>query len=112
VTGRTGIGIIGCGNVFQRYVRGLARFGDLPVLRCADRDVGRAERAAKECGVSAYGTVADLLADPAVEIAVNLTPPLAHAEVSVLALLTGKHVYVEKPRPAGRSASPARPPGR
>jgi predicted dehydrogenase len=42
-------------------------------------------------------TVADLLADPAIAIVVNLTVPLAHVPVSLQAVAAGKHVHSEKP---------------
>ncbi|MGW0662066.1 Gfo/Idh/MocA family protein [Streptodolium elevatio] len=94
----TGTGIVGCGNIFERYVRGLARFPELRVVRVADVDADRARRGAELVGPGTpYGTLEDLLADPAVEIVVNITPPTAHAAVTDAALRAGKHVYVEKP---------------
>ncbi len=93
---RTGVGLIGCGNVSPRYGYGLRRFDPLEIVRCADIDLDRAKRAAQEYGARP-GTMADLLDDPDVEIAVNLTPPAAHARVTIAALRAGKHVYVEKP---------------
>jgi predicted dehydrogenase len=41
--------------------------------------------------------VEDLLANPEVELVINLTIPAAHAEVSLKALEAGKHVHCEKP---------------
>ena len=38
-----------------------------------------------------------LLADPDVEIVVNLTIPVAHGDIALAALEAGKHVYGEKP---------------
>ena len=38
-----------------------------------------------------------LLADPSIEIVLNLTPPTAHVGVSRAAIAAGKHVYSEKP---------------
>ena len=38
-----------------------------------------------------------MLADEEVEIVLNLTVPVVHAEVSMAALEAGKHVYTEKP---------------
>ena len=38
-----------------------------------------------------------MLADEEVEIVLNLTVPVAHAEVSLAALEASKHVYSEKP---------------
>jgi predicted dehydrogenase len=42
-------------------------------------------------------TVDALLADPSIEVVLNLTPPAAHAAVTLAALAAGKHVYTEKP---------------
>ena len=37
------------------------------------------------------------MADPKVEIILNLTVPIAHVEVGLQAIAAGKHVYSEKP---------------
>ncbi|WP_194843219.1 Gfo/Idh/MocA family protein, partial [Paenibacillus polymyxa] len=42
-------------------------------------------------------TVDEILADPQIELIINLTIPAVHAEVCLRALAAGKHVYVEKP---------------
>ena len=42
-------------------------------------------------------TVDALLADPDIEIVVNLTVPAAHAPVNLQIIEAGKHVYLEKP---------------
>ena len=55
-----------------------------------------AERAA-EYGIPAVATVAELLADPEIEVVLNLTTPDAHASVAQAALDAGKGVYNEKP---------------
>lgn len=39
----------------------------------------------------------ELLANPEIEIVINLTAPIAHATVNKQALNAGKHVYTEKP---------------
>ncbi|NUU21990.1 MAG: Gfo/Idh/MocA family oxidoreductase [Streptomycetaceae bacterium] len=94
----TGIGIVGCGNIFDRYVRGVERFPELRIVRVADVDPDRAKRGAELVGPAAkYGTPEELFADPAVDIVVNITPPTVHAPVTEAALRAGKHVYVEKP---------------
>ena len=41
--------------------------------------------------------IGELMADPAVDTALNLTIPAAHAEVALAALAAGKNVYGEKP---------------
>ena len=62
----------------------------------ADRDAAAAAARGAEFGVPAVA-VEDLLADPAIEIVVNLTVPGAHVEVSRQIVAAGKHVYSEKP---------------
>jgi predicted dehydrogenase len=47
--------------------------------------------------------VAELLADPAIEIVINLTIPATHAEVSLAAIAAGKHVQSEKPLAISRA---------
>ncbi|MCF2526047.1 Gfo/Idh/MocA family protein [Yinghuangia soli] len=98
------IGIVGCGNIFERYVRGIARFPGLRIVHVADVDPERAKLGAETAQAAApagttvrHGSLADLLADPAAVIVVNITPPTVHAHVTEAALRAGKHVYVEKP---------------
>src|SRR5437016_2245803 len=91
------VGIIGCGNIFDRYITGLARFSDVWVVGCADLDQARADAAAARRGIRAFAGVPQLLADHDVEVVVNITPPSAHAAVSAAVLRAGKHVYSEKP---------------
>ncbi|MPY62550.1 Gfo/Idh/MocA family protein [Streptomyces spongiae] len=91
------IGILGSGNIFGRYVTGLARYPELEIVRVADIDVARAEQAAAEHDIPAWGDDAELYADDSVDIVVNLTPPVHHARTITTALEAGKHVYVEKP---------------
>ncbi|WOX16162.1 Gfo/Idh/MocA family oxidoreductase [Streptomyces sp. N50] len=96
-TPRARIGVVGAGMVFDAYARGLAWYGDLPIIRIADIDVGRARAKAEQHGIPAYGTPAELYADPDVDVVVNITPPVAHWAVTRDALAAGKHVYSEKP---------------
>lgn len=95
-TGKLRAGIIGCGNISEIYLKNLGSFGHVELAGCADLDRSRAEAKAEKHATRAYG-VEELLADPAVDIIVNLTIPQAHADVNRQALLAGKHVYVEKP---------------
>jgi predicted dehydrogenase len=92
------VGIVGCGNIFPAYIKGLRVFSSmLDVVACADVLVDRAEARAKEFGLPKFYDVEGLLADPDIDIVVNLTVPVAHADVSIAALEAGKHVYSEKP---------------
>ncbi len=93
---RVGIGIIGCGNISAAYLKAARTFPLLDVKAVADISPAAAEARGAEFGVPAQ-TVEGLLADPAVEIVVNLTVPLAHVEVGLRAIAAGKHVHSEKP---------------
>jgi predicted dehydrogenase len=47
--------------------------------------------------IKSYGSVAELLADPNLELVVVNTPSATHVELARQALLAGKHVLLEKP---------------
>lgn len=89
-------GVLGCGTISDAYLSAGDRFDAYEITACADLDAERAEQAADEYGVTAMD-VEDLLADPDIEIVVNLTPPSVHEETCRQILEAGKHVYVEKP---------------
>lgn len=91
------IGIIGCGNISAAYFKNLKQYAMLEVAACADLVPERARARAGEYAIPRPCGVAELLADPEIELVVNLTLPKAHAEIAEAALQAGKHVYGEKP---------------
>jgi len=95
--GPVGIAVVGCGTISTEYLRNLTSFPDLLVLFCADLEIERAKAQAAAFGVPGAGTTAEALAEPEVEIVVNLTVPAAHTAVSGAAIAAGKSVWVEKP---------------
>ena len=97
-----GIGIVGCGAISAAYLENSKVFPILNVVACADLDPERARERAEEFGVPRACTVDELLADPEIEIVVNLTIPKAHAEVAMAALESGKCAYNEKPLAVSR----------
>ena len=93
-----GIGLIGCGNISSIYLKNLSTgFDNLEVRALADLDLARAQAKAGEFQIPKACTVEQILADPAIEVIVNLTIPHAHFSVCKAALEAGKQVYVEKP---------------
>ncbi|MDQ1257560.1 MAG: hypothetical protein QG656_2166, partial [Candidatus Hydrogenedentes bacterium] len=97
------VGIIGCGNISDVYFTNGKRFESLDVVACADLIPARAKEKAEKHGVPKAVTVKKLLADPAIEMVINLTIPLAHGEVALAALEAGKSVYGEKPMAVTRA---------
>ena len=93
---RVGVGIIGCGNISSQYLKAMRDFPVLDIVGIADMKPEIAEAKAREFGVKAI-QVDTLLADPKVDIVLNLTIPRAHVEVGLRAVAAGKHVYGEKP---------------
>jgi predicted dehydrogenase len=91
-----GLGIIGCGNISTTYLTLAPLFKGLKVLAVADMNMDVARARAQEYGVQAQ-TVEDLLANPAVDLVINLTIPDAHYAISKRCVEAGKHVYSEKP---------------
>lgn len=96
-TAATGVAFIGCGFVADLYMQTLPAHRDLRLIGVYDRDPARLTAFAAYHGTHAYADRAALLADPAVDIVVNLTNPSSHAEVTRAALAAGKAVYSEKP---------------
>ena len=93
---RVGVGIIGCGNISSQYLKAIRNFPVLEIIAVADMRPEVADKKAAEFGLKA-APVDALLADPKVEMILNLTIPRAHVEVGLRAIAAGKHVYAEKP---------------
>jgi predicted dehydrogenase len=95
-TAKLGVGVIGCGNISMTYLRNAELFSGVEVRACADIAPDMATLRAKEYGIRALA-VDELLADPEVDLILNLTIPAAHFDVTLSALSAGKHVFTEKP---------------
>jgi predicted dehydrogenase len=93
---RVGIGVIGCGNISAAYLKAAAGFPILDIRGLADLNQDAARARADEFGLNAMSIDA-MLADPAIEIIINLTIPKAHVAVGLQAVAAGKHVHSEKP---------------
>jgi predicted dehydrogenase len=91
------VGVVGCGDISGIYLQNARRFEAIAVVACADLVPERAAAKAGEYEVPRACSPAELLADPDVEILLNLTTPRAHAEITLAALAAGKSVYSEKP---------------
>ncbi|HEY9482140.1 MAG TPA: Gfo/Idh/MocA family oxidoreductase [Micromonosporaceae bacterium] len=96
-TGRVGVGVIGAGVISTQYLENLTSFPDLDVRFIADIDESRARAQAVAFGIPGFGSVAELLADDAIEIVVNITIPRVHVEIACQVLAAGKNVWSEKP---------------
>jgi predicted dehydrogenase len=91
------VGIVGCGNIAERYAEAIRAAPELTLVGATDLDHERAERLVAANGGIAYRTLDELLADSTVETVINLTIASAHVAVTSAALEAGKHVHTEKP---------------
>ena len=91
----------------QKVIPAIQRAQGCEVVALASRDRARAEATAADLGIErAYGSYAELLADPEVDAVYNPLPNHLHREWSVAASRAGKHVLCEKP--LGRTRDEAR----
>lgn len=91
------IAFVGCGYVFDIYMRTQWAYPELEICGVFDIDTARMHAVRDHYGFNAYPSYEALLADPAVQVIVNLTSVRSHYDVVKRALQAGKHVYSEKP---------------
>jgi len=89
--------IIGCGNISSIYIENVQKWDVLDLVACANRTLPRAQSQAEKFGVPKAMQIDEVLADPEIELIINLTTPDVHAEIGLAALRAGKSVYNEKP---------------
>ena len=92
------VGLIGCGSISQTYLKNAKELyaDSFAITAVSDLRMEAAEAKAREFGTRAL-TTEELLADPDIDLILNLTVPNAHRAVIIRALEAGKHVYTEKP---------------
>jgi len=103
------VAMIGCGAISGIYLKNLTHtFKEVELYGVCDLIPERAEKAVKYVtdaiaeGADAtapkiFKDLAEALADPEVQVILNLTRPYEHYDVTKAALLAGKHVFSEKP---------------
>jgi predicted dehydrogenase len=97
MTAPMGVAIVGCGDIAAAYGETLNAHASVALRGAFDRNPPRVNAFADAHGGRAYGSLEELLEDPAVDAVVNLTRQAQHYELTKRALEAGKHVYSEKP---------------
>ena len=93
----TRIGVIGCGVISGIYLENARKLDAIECVAVADVNLEAARFRAAQYGVPKACSPDELLADPDIDIVVNLTPHRLHGQVGMQAIAAGKHVYTEKP---------------
>jgi len=92
------IGIVGCGNISDIYLKNLTTvFKNTTVYAVCDLDSAKATAQAQKYQIEKVLTLDEMLADPEIDIVLNITTPKTHYDICKKVLIAGKHVYVEKP---------------
>ena len=95
------IGIIGCGFIANgKHLPSIARFDDVEVVAFCDLIQERADKSAKDFGGPDAMVTLDykeVLARKDIDVIHVCTPNSSHAEISIAAMESGKHVMCEKP---------------
>ena len=91
-------GIIGGGFIGAQHVEAVRRLGYVDVAAIAGSSLDSARAGAKALQIErAYGSYAELLADPDIDVIHTCTPNMLHYQINRAALASGKHVISEKP---------------
>jgi predicted dehydrogenase len=92
-------GIISTANIgVAKVIPGMLKSKDIEIVAIASRELKTAKAAAKKLGIpKAYGSYAEMLADPEIEAVYNPLPNHLHVPLTLQAARAGKHVLCEKP---------------
>lgn len=95
------VAIIGCGGIGNgKHMPSLAKIPEVQMVAFCDIILERAQDAAKKYGADGakvYSDYRELLKDSSIDVVHVCTPNKSHADISVAALESGKHVMCEKP---------------
>ncbi len=92
-----GLGIVGLGMAGAVMVRAAAAHKGYELKAAADPQSAPRAAFARDFHARAYADVAQLVADPAVQVVYVATPHQFHAPHAILAAEHGKHIILEKP---------------
>lgn len=92
------VGVIGAGSISEMHFESYKNNSDVDIYAICDLNEQRAQEKAEIYGAEKYySNYQDLLDNPEVDAVSICTWNNSHAEISIAALNSGKHVLVEKP---------------
>ncbi|MCK0156645.1 Gfo/Idh/MocA family oxidoreductase [Cellulophaga sp. F20128] len=91
-------GIVGLGNIAEKFAQDLSVVKDTELVSVASRSREKAEKFASKYNVkNAYDSYTSLFHCTEVDVIYIATPHTLHAELSIEAMSCGKHILCEKP---------------
>ena len=94
---KLGIGLVGCGGVFNAHVNYIAADPDATIVQVADIKPERAKAAGEKLQCAYTTNWEDLLQNDRIDIVHLTTPHYLHSPHAIAFLNAGKHVLQEKP---------------
>ncbi len=97
---RLNIGVLGCGGMANSHMRALLRMKEsdnVEIASVCDIYTKRLDRAKELTGAPAFKNYKEILGDPAIDYVLIATPEHWHYQMTLDAIDSGKHIYVEKP---------------
>jgi myo-inositol 2-dehydrogenase/D-chiro-inositol 1-dehydrogenase len=91
------IAVLGCGRIGRMHARGLARHPGARLVSVYDVIPEAAADTARELGVAAADSIAEVLGDSDVAAVLIATPTNTHVDLIIAAVRAGKAVLCEKP---------------
>lgn len=94
------VGVVGCGMIADIYLKNMTSVfsGVLHARGVCDMNRELARQRAEQYGLEqCYDSYEAMLADPEIDVVLDLCPPKAHYALNRKAIEAGKHVYSEKP---------------
>jgi UDP-N-acetyl-2-amino-2-deoxyglucuronate dehydrogenase len=89
--------IIGCGAIFGVHAAALQQLPEARLAAVVDINEAKAAEAAQHYGCRSYTDYRQMIQDERIQVVHICTPHYLHAEMTIAALRSGKHVLVEKP---------------
>ncbi len=92
-----GVGIIGCGAIFDTHAEAVAASESARLVSVADINNGRVKRAADTYKCAYFNDYRKMLDDDKVDVIHLCTPHYLHVPMAIEILDSDKHVIIEKP---------------
>jgi predicted dehydrogenase len=97
VSARVRVGLVGCGRIARVHLAYLRSLAEVELAGVSDSSAEAREAFARETGLPAYATVAELIEACRPGVVHVLTPPRTHAALAIEVLGAGVNVLIEKP---------------
>lgn len=90
-------GLLGAGNIINRWIKGALQVEDMEIIAIASRTPESALKMAEKWKIPKVMTYDEMLESSDIDVVYIPVPHTAHKELAIRAMNSGKHVLVEKP---------------